>query len=122
MLGESIDRAADGHGYRLFGFVFMPEHVHLLLYPLPDASTIDFLLRAIKRPLSWRIKQQLAEAGSPLLKTLTIRQRPGVETFRFWQEGGGYDRNLASAETALAALDYVHQNPVRRGLCCHAAE
>jgi hypothetical protein len=39
---------------------------------------------------------------SRLLERLTVRQRPGVATFRFWQEGPGYDRNLtksiASAE------------------------
>ena len=37
-------------------------------------------------------------------------------TFRFWQEGPGYDRNLTRPAMALAAIDYLHNNPVRRGL------
>ena len=40
-LGESIDRAASRHGFALVAFVFMPEHVHLLVYPrLIDALIV----------------------------------------------------------------------------------
>jgi len=100
----------------------MPEHVHLLVFPGPNASTIDQLLRAIKRPFSFRIKRILKSENSPLLNRLTIRQRPGVETFRFWQEGPGYDRNLDQPATVLAAIDYIHRNPVRRGLVERAVD
>ena len=31
MLSVSIDRAVKGHSFRLIAFVFMPEHVHLLI-------------------------------------------------------------------------------------------
>jgi len=94
----------------------MPEHVHLLVFPGPEASKIDELLKAIKRPYSYRIKRLLQAANSRLLARLTIRQRPGVTTFRYWQEGPGYDRNLDHPETVLASIDYIHNNPVRRGL------
>src|SRR5437773_7330719 len=89
MLSVAIDRAVAGHDYRLVSSVYMPEHVHLLVYPLPSASPISELLRAIKRPYSFRIKKLLEQSGSPLLDKLTIRQRPGVTTFRYWQEGPG---------------------------------
>ena len=116
MLAQSIDRAAEGHRYRLAAFVFMPDHVHLIVYPVDGADGIDALLKAIKRPFSYRIKQILAASRSPLLDTLTVRQRPGVMTFRFWQEGPGYDRNLVKVHTTLDSIDYLHNNPVRRGL------
>ncbi len=35
---------------------------------------------------------------------------------RFWQQGGGYDRNIAKPEVAWASVAYIHGNPVRRGL------
>ncbi len=120
MLSESIDRAMLGQGYRLAAFVYMPEHIHLLVYPLSDANGVARLLRAIKRPYSYRIKQALIAERSRLLEKLTIRQRPGVETFRYWQEGPGYDRNLTKVKTVLTAVDYIHLNPVRRGLCSSA--
>ena len=122
MLAESINRAMEGHRYRLTAFVFMPEHVHLMVYPLPEADTIAALLRAVKRPFSYRVKQLLTESASQLIERLTMRQRPGVTTFRYWQEGPGYDRNLTKLSTVLAAIDYLHQNPVRRGVVKTAAD
>ena len=121
-LSESIDRAVDRHLYRLAAFVYMPEHVHLVVYRTDGTSGIQDLLRAIKRPYSYRIKQLLIEAGNPLLEKLTIRQRPGVQTFRYWQEGPGYDRNLTEPKTVLSSIDYLHLNPVRRGLCDSAVD
>lgn len=97
----------------------MPEHIHLLFFPLPQAAKIDLLLAAIKRPVSWKVKQSLP-AESRLRKKLTVRQRPGVITFRFWQEGPGYDRNLEHKDSVLASIQYFHMNPVRRGLCDRA--
>ena len=122
MLAESIDRAMKAHGYRLTAFMFMPEHVHLLVYPLLDAGGVEALLKAIKRPFSYRIKQLLEKTGRPLLAQLTIRQRPGVTTFRFWQEGPGYDRNIIRASTARSCIDYLHENPRRRGLVSRALD
>jgi len=117
MLAESLDRALLGYRFRLVAFVFMPEHVHLLVYPEGPEPRLDLLLKAIKRPFSTRIKRMLAEARSPLLERLTVRERPGVTAFRFWQEGGGYDRDLRTEAAVVAAIDYIHLNPVRRGLC-----
>ncbi len=122
MLARSIDRAMERHGYGLVAFMFMPEHVHLMVYPIAEAGTIDALLRAVKRPFSYRIKQLLIESQSPLLERLMIRQRPGVITFRYWQEGPGYDRNLTEPSSVLAAVEYVHENPVRRGLVERAVD
>jgi putative transposase len=116
MLTEAVDRALKRHGFALVAFVYMPEHVHLLVWPRQGEYHIDRLLRAIKRPYSFRIKRLLEEAGSPLLRRLTVRQRPGVSAFRYWQEGPGYDRNLTQSGTVMAAIDYLHDNPVRRGL------
>jgi hypothetical protein len=61
LLSEAIDRAIERDDYHLIAFVFMPEHVHLLVYPGIEASTIDLLLKAIKRPVSFRIKRLLSK-------------------------------------------------------------
>jgi putative transposase len=34
----------------------------------------------------------------------------------FWQTGGGFDRNITEPQTLESMIDYIHQNPVRRGL------
>jgi putative transposase len=116
-LAESLDRAMIGQSCRLVAYVFMPEHVHLLVHPKSHEARIDLLLKAIKAPFSRRVKRQLEEADSPLLDELIVRERPGLYGFRFWQEGGGYDRNLRTEAAVMAAILYIHENPVRRGLC-----
>jgi putative transposase len=117
LFSHSIDQATENHGFDLVAFVYMPEHVHLLVFPLSPEAEIEGLLYAIKRPFSYRVKQHLIQAGSPLVNELTIRERPGKQAFRFWQEGGGYDRNLVHLGSLLASAEYIHRNPVRRGLC-----
>jgi putative transposase len=41
----------------------------------------------------------------------------GQRHYRFWQRGGGFDRNLWSDKAIFAEIDFVHANPIRRGLC-----
>jgi putative transposase len=116
-LSRSIDAATTHHGFDLVAFVYMPEHVHLLVVPRDSAAPIDALLYAIKRPFSYRVKMELQQRNDPLLRVLAVQERPGRESFRFWQEGPGYDRNLIWDKTILKVIDYIHNNPVRRGLC-----
>jgi len=45
------------------------------------------------------------------------QQPDGTRSYRFWQRGGGYDRNLWEPRHVWSAIDYIHANPTRRGLC-----
>ncbi len=117
VLSAQIDRAVGKQGFELVAFVYMPEHVHLIVFPVESDATVSSLLFAIKRPSSYRFKRMMLERNDHWVDRLTIRERPGRTTFRFWQEGGGYDRNITNVSTLKTAIDYVHHNPVRRGLC-----
>ncbi|GAG42538.1 unnamed protein product, partial [marine sediment metagenome] len=44
------------------------------------------------------------------------RRPSGQVCHRFWQPGGGYDRNLWTVGRIHEKIHYVHANPVRRGL------
>jgi putative transposase len=123
LLAESIDKALDEHALRLSAFVFMPEHVHLLVWPIdPSEARISDFLKTAKLSFSTKIKHQLVLARSPLIDRLTVVERPGKSVFRFWQAGPGYDRNLDRVETVLASIDYCHMNSVKRGLCNRAID
>jgi putative transposase len=87
--------------------------------PVPNLSAF---IATVKRPCSARVKRDLVTADSSLLEQLTVRERPGKTAYRFWQEGPGYDRNLQDENSVLAAIDYIHNNPVRRGLCTCAID
>ena len=46
----------------------------------------------------------------------------GKKVFRFWQAGGGFDRNLWNANAIHNAIKYIEHNPVRAGLVKKAEE
>jgi putative transposase len=121
-LAHCINAASEELGMRLAAFVFMPEHVHLLIAPMEPEPAIDRYLARIKQPLSTWVKQRLVEVKSPLVDRLTVEEKPGTTCFRFWQEGPGYDRNLTSPAVIEAAIKYIHMNPVRRGLVKRAID
>jgi len=122
ILSEKLAAACQEEAFGLVAFVFMPEHIHLLVVPLDGHSKISRLLGRTKQPTSKAIKKLLVEQSALLLKTLTVRERPGKYCFRFWQEGPGFDRNIFSAQALAASIDYIHLNPVKRGLCLSAID
>ena len=121
-LAACIDVAGRQTAIELAAFVFMPEHVHLLVVPSSSEPRIDRYLALIKQPFSKSIKERLLSTNSPLVDRLTVQERPGKSCFRFWQEGPGYDRNLNTPASIEASNDYIHQNPVRRGLVTRAID
>lgn len=121
-LARSIDAANRDIHFQLVAFVFMPEHLHLLTFPTEKNPEFGRYLAQVKQPFSRQIKEILLGESSDLLHRLRVRERPGKTCFRFWQEGPGYDRNLSSRKAILHAIDYLHENPVRRGLCIRATD
>ena len=41
---------------------------------------------------------------------------------RFWESGGGFDRNLWSAKAIWEMIDYIHRNPVEAKLCARSID
>jgi len=94
-----VDTLLDYRGkgkYELHEFVVMPNHIHLLLTPAPDL-TLERVMQFIKGGYSHRAGQQLG----PSL---------GV-----WARGY-MDHRVRDPRDYEAHRDYIHQNPVQRGL------
>jgi putative transposase len=121
-LARALDEANRETGMELVAFVFMPEHLHLVVHLADPAQSIGRYLAVVKQPFSKQIKDILIQNRSALLSRLTVRERPGKTCFRFWQEGTGFDQNLFTPEAIQASLDYIHENPVKRGLCLRAID
>jgi len=121
-LSRCISQACDEASFLLVAFIYMPEHLHLLVYPTMSDPDVGRYLARMKQPFSKEIKALLTESGSDLLNKLTVRERPGKLSFRFWQEGPGFDRNIYSPDALEASIDYIHNNPVKRGLCEKATD
>jgi len=112
---ESLDQAREGHGFHLWAFVVMPEHVHLVIAP-GETYDISRILWQIKKPLSERVPRHVRANHRAFLRHMTRRRPSGRVSHHFWQPGGGYDRNLWTLERIHEKINYIHANPVRRGL------
>ena len=77
--------------------------------------------QAIKEPIG-RCAIEYLEANSPeWLARVTRRRGRRVERL-FWQSGGGFDENIDDPATLRKVIEYIHENPVRRGLVARAKE
>ena len=101
ILVEELDRVRTRHRFRILGYVLMPEHVHLVLFP-PEGMKLGLVIREIK---SRSAKRYFA----------TAKVAPPGATRVFWQ-GRCYDHNCRTLETVREKIHYCHNNPVKRGL------
>jgi putative transposase len=100
--------------FHLWAYVVMPEHAHLVI--CPRGARISAILTTIKQSTSKTALNWLESQSPEFLEELVDRQPNGRTAHRFWQRGGGYDRNLRSVRDIHEKICYVHENPVRRGL------
>jgi putative transposase len=129
-LVDALDSARRRHSLELWAYVVMPEHVHVLFWPRDPTYRIRSILQSIKQPVARTAVSVFRESDPGLLAKLVVPPRPGEEIarpchttrHRFWQPGGGYDRNVTSCGTASKMVDYIHCNPVRRGLVGHPTD
>ena len=88
------------HKYLLHEFVLMPDHFHLLITP---TLTLERALQLIKGGFSFRAKRELGFGGEIWEKSYRDRR------VRDWQE-------------YCAFRQYIHLNPVKKGLAKTAEE
>jgi putative transposase len=115
-LVEAIDEARSRERFDLWAYVIVPEHVHILIRRREPVDEISKIHWRIKRPVGRRAIGFLRVHASPFLAKLTVTRGDGTHQTRFWQAGGGYDRNVIEPSTLPKIVEYIHFNPVRRGL------
>jgi putative transposase len=112
---ESLQEARNTLPFDLWAWVIMPEHVHLLVCPRSDEMTVGEIRSRIKEPVARRAIAWLEQSAPDWLPRITVQEGKRTRR-RFWQPGGGYDRNATELVTIYSMIDYIHNNPVRRGL------
>jgi putative transposase len=107
-------------GFKVVGYVLMPEHFHALVWPTPEADpsqimqkledrTAVFILKNLRENLSFRwCRRMLVRVSLPP----TVHHHAH---FRVWQRKS-YDMNIWTAKKVEEKLSYMHNNPVKRGL------
>jgi putative transposase len=82
--------------FKIYGFVFMPDHFHWVIQPAQNGNCSQ-IMHHLKRKFSIRMGEKLGCTGS-------IWQR------RF------YDHGVRDEKDLRTKIEYMHQNPWRAGL------
>lgn len=102
---------------RIYGYVVMPEHVHLLVSE-PDHETLadamHFLKLSFAKRLRTMVPQVRGRSVAANLGRMSGQTNEGAST-PFWQIRY-YDRNVRDEDEFTVKLRYLHRNPVVRGL------
>lgn len=117
LFSDTLADARRRMSFSLYAWVVMPEHVHLLCRPAPE-STWGAIAQSVKTSVARRVLGRWRELDAPILDRL----RTSSGEIRFWQRGGGFDRNIRDREELAKEIGYTHRNPVRRGLVVRAEE
>ena len=112
---DELAEVRKSFSFDLWAYVIMPEHVHLLIYPRGASAKVGIVAGKIKEQVARKAIKYLKENAPEWLERITVQQGNRSRR-RFWQPGGGYDRNVVEHSTLKKMIDYIHMNPVRRGL------
>jgi REP-associated tyrosine transposase len=88
-----LEQTRARHQARVYAYVLMPEHIHLLINEPPLILLAQFL---------------------KALKQMTSRKLRGDRP-QFWQDRY-FDGNIHSEAARSQVIRYIHRNPVKRGL------
>lgn len=97
-LAAGAIRFFEGERYLLDAWVIMPNHVHVVFWPMPNHSVSEIVQ-------SW--KRHISREANKIL------QRTGTA---FWQPEP-YDHWIRNDEEHARCCRYVRNNPVKAGLC-----
>ena len=101
ILIEQIAAAREKHGFKLHGYILMPEHVHLVIFPRPG-TRVGYLIGEIK---SFTARRYFASVDIGLPESKRV----------FWEKRC-YDHNCRNLLSVREKINYCHNNPVKRGL------
>jgi REP element-mobilizing transposase RayT len=109
---QALGKIRERHQFRLVGYVVMPDRVHLLISE-PEKVTPSVVLKALKQRVSRDLRKRKRRISSAQLQLPFMSDGAGVP--RFWQPRF-YDFNVYRAKKLREKLEYMHANPVERGL------
>ena|SRR5712692_1751921 len=109
---NELRRVRQEYNFFLFGYVVMPNHVHLLISE-PKNSTLSTVLQMLKQRVSRKMRSE--KHSVPQGRLGMAAPRFGGDLPQFWQPRF-YDFNVYGRKKVKEKLDYMHANPVVRGL------
>jgi len=104
------------YSLKIFAYVIMPSHIHLIIW-IPANVSVSNVMRDFKKFASVQIRDHLTECKSDFLTILKKYGRKYErQHFKLWKPRS--DKVALTTEKVYnIKLNYIHDNPVRAGLC-----
>jgi len=110
--------------FKLFGYVIMPDHFHILIQP-SEKYNLSQIMRAIKGNFARKYNEwyynnntQFNQGSRRLSADYNVdykRDYRGWVYIPVWQEGY-YETVMRDEKDVVNKLNYIHNNPVRKNL------
>ena len=98
LLRSTLRTVRELHPFSMLGYVFLPDHFHLLVRPSGD-SNFSQIMHSLKPAFTKAYKQRIGLNGS----------------MKFWQKRF-WDHIIRDEADLERHLDHIHYNPVKHGL------
>jgi len=102
LLVDSLQQGEEKWGYKLYAYVIMPDHIHVIIEPL-KGKNLSRIMNQIKGASSRKINSILKQSG------------------RLWQKGF-HDFTIYGEKKFREKFNYVHYNPVKWSIVEHAED
>ncbi len=103
--------------FALVGYTVMPEHIHLMISE-PRVGTPTTVMQVLKQRVSRAMHGRRRRKRAPSGQGRLWDEAPSAKRRPFWQRRF-YDFNVWSWKKKNEKLNYMHFNPVKRGLVKH---
>ena len=118
-----LSEVRERYDFALLGYVVIPEHIHLLINE-PRVGTPSTVMQVLKQRVSraMRRKRRRAASGRMRLWDETPLHGPLLKRYAHFWQARFYDFNVWSEKKRNEKMNYMHFNPVKRGLAEHPKE
>ena len=125
LLLECLAHCIRHKGLRIYEYVIMPSHVHLLADLVEDNKPLAGLLRDVKSYAAKRLYELIESHPQESRRGWLVYQlgyfgQPHGQLFKIWQEGS-HPIELRDAAQTRRCQQYIRQNPVAARLVTDAS-
>lgn len=112
LLLEILNAVREKYQFSLIGYVVMPEHIHILISE-PRIGTPGTVMQVFKQRVARAVRRKRRGRNANQLRLWKSTTYESAK--HFWQRRF-YDFNVWTARKRIEKINYMHMNPVKRGL------
>ncbi len=122
---ESLRHCQQEKGLRIYAYVIMSSHLHMIVEATKSDITLSDILRDFKKFTAKKILHEIEHSGSEsrrewLMHRFAYRGKESANRqYQFWQPDN-HPKDLYTLPVIAQKIGYIHQNPVKEGWVAEA--